>query len=472
MRFRNLEKKNSVIKRLLAKWYGDFTREEFIRVLLLGTAFALLIGTYWTLRPLKDALFKAFIIGDGLHKDASPLAWAKILSVCALIPLVMFYSRLVDRFKRQSLFYVIGGFMACVLVIFSFLFVHPTLGLANKVASPERWIGWLWYVFVEAYGSLMVALFWAYTSDSIDAECAKKSFPMIVMFGQVGGILGPQSTHLPALLGFRSCAPLVAACAVSTVVIVMIIRQFAIRVARQAVAIPVKEVCLPRPKEEGAGFIEGLRLLVKDRYLLGIFLVVAFYEVVVTIFDFNFKRLVFQNAVGHQATASLLGNYGTAVNTVSFLCLALGIGNVQRRLGMKTALCAMPFIIGIMVIGFKLAPSLAPLFWIMVAAKALNYALNSPSLKQLYIPTSTAAKYKAQAWIEMFGARSAKAGGSGINTLLKVFQTRAGDVAVGFALYVTFASLFSGVILVCWFFVALFLSREYDRRVNCIKDSR
>ena len=458
-----------MIKRLLAKWYGDFTREEIIRALLLGAAFALIIGTYWTLRPLKDALFKAFIIGDGRHKDASPLAWAKILSVCVLIPMIMLYSRLVDRVKRQSLFNVIGGFLACGLLVFSFLFVHPTLGLANTMAATDRWIGWAWYVFVELYGSLMIALFWAYASDSIDAECAKKAFPLIVMFGQVGGILGPQSTDLPALLGFHSCAPLVAICAVSTLAIVMIIRQFAMRLARQSVPAPVKEARLPQTSGEGgAGLTEGLRLLVRDRYLLGIFLVIAFYEVIVTIFDFNFKRLVFQYAVGHQATASLLGDYGTAVNTVTFLCLALGIGNVQRRLGMKTAMCAMPFVIGIMVIGFKLTPSLVLLFWIMVAGKALNYALNSPSLKQLYIPTSPAAKYKTQAWIEMFGARSAKAGGSGVNALLKVFQTRAGDAAVGFALYVTFASVFSGVLLVCWFFVALLLSREYDRRVSCV----
>ncbi|MDD5085804.1 MAG: Npt1/Npt2 family nucleotide transporter [Candidatus Omnitrophica bacterium] len=460
-----------MIKRFLVKWYGNFTREELIRTLLLGMAFALIIGTYWTLRPLKDALFKACVIGDGHYRDASPLAWAKMLSVLVLIPLVMFYSRLVDRFKRQSLFYVIGGVMICGLFIFSFLFNHPTLGLDNKVACTGRWIGWAWYVFVEAYGSLLIALFWAYASDSIDAECAKKSFFLIAMFGQFGGILGPQSTDLPAFFGFSNCAPLIALCAVNTLIVIMIIRWFALRVARQTASIPSKDVHLPKDdKEGGAGFIEGLRLLVTDRYLLGIFLVVGFYEIIVTIFDFNFKRLVFQSAVGDVSTAQLLGDFGSAVNAVSFTCLALGIGNVQRRLGMKTALCAMPFIIGIMVVTFKLNPSITLLFWIMVAGKALNYALNSPSLKQLYIPTSPAAKYKAQAWIEMFGSRSAKACGSGVNALLKVFQTRAGSAVLGFTMYVTFASSFSAVLLVGWFFVALFLSKEYDRRVKFVKE--
>jgi AAA family ATP:ADP antiporter len=462
-----MQKCFSFIKNLLEKFYGSFSREELIRTLLLGAAFAIIIGTYWTLRPLKDALFKAIVIGDGAHADASPLAWAKILSVCVLVPLVIFYSYLVDKFKRQSLFYLIGGLAVCGHLVFSLLFSHQIMGLHNKVAHPGRLLGWFWYVFVEAYGSLLIALFWAYASDVIDAQTAKRSFPLIVMIGQIGGIIGPQTTDLPALLEFDTCAPLVAGCAISTLAVLIAIRQFSSRLAHQRTGNAAETAICPEIRaQEKTGSIEGLRLLFTDRYLLGIFLVVAIYEIIVTIFDFNFKRLVFQSTTGDKATASMLGDYGTAVNLVSFLCLAFGIGNVQRRLGMKAALCAMPFIIGIMGVGFKVAHSLAVLFWIMVAGKALNYALNSPSLKQLYIPTSLAAKYKSQAWIEMFGARGAKATGSFINTLLKVFQSRAGDLAAGFAVYVTFASILSGGLLVGWFFVALFLAREYDQRVN------
>jgi len=105
-----------VITRWLKQWYGDFTREEFVRTLLLGAAYALIIGTYWTMRPLKDALFKAVVIGEGHYADASPLAWAKIVSVCVLVPLTLIYSRLVDWLKRNRLFYVLGGLVRVLLV--------------------------------------------------------------------------------------------------------------------------------------------------------------------------------------------------------------------------------------------------------------------------------------------------------------------------------------------------------------------
>ena len=48
----------------------------------------------------------------------------------------------------------------------------------------------------------------------------------------------------------------------------------------------------------------------------------------------------------------------------------------------------------------------------MSILKALTYALNEPSKELLYMPTSDAIKFKAKAWIDVFGARSMKALGS------------------------------------------------------------
>lgn len=456
-----------MMMQFLKRWYGDFTREELICTLLLGAAFTLMIGTYWTMRPLKDALFDALVIGDGPGHNHAMLAWAKIVSVCVLVPVTLLYCRLFDWLRRNQLFYLLGGLACAGLIVFSLLFADSTWGLPNKEASPYRLLGWTWYVFVEIYGSLLIALFWAYCTEVIDAEMAKRSFPLIVLLGQIGGIIGPQSTKLPAMCGCKTEAPLVAVCGAGTLAAVLMIHWFAVREARNSAPQGARATVDRKPDDpqHHTGFLSGLQLLLKDPYLLCIFAVIAIYEIVVTIFDFNFKRLVFISATGDHETASLLGNYGTAVNAVSFLCLACGISNIQRRLGMRITLCAMPLIIGVMVLAFNTKPTLNVLFWIMVAGKAINYALNSPSIKQLYIPTSLDAKYKSQAWIEMFGARGAKAGGSGLNTLLKVFQAGAATPAAGFAMYVMLASGISVVLLVGWFFAAGFLAKEYDRRV-------
>lgn len=61
--------------------FGEFEREEFKKFLRMGLIFALIIGVYWTLRPLKDSLFIQLV--DKMH-----LPYAKTISVLALLPLV------------------------------------------------------------------------------------------------------------------------------------------------------------------------------------------------------------------------------------------------------------------------------------------------------------------------------------------------------------------------------------------------
>jgi len=48
----------------------------------------------------------------------------------------------------------------------------------------------------------------------------------------------------------------------------------------------------------------------------------------------------------------------------------------------------------------------------MIVLKANSYALNNPTKEMLYQPTSSAVRYKAKSWIDIFGARGSKALGS------------------------------------------------------------
>ena len=151
------------------------------------------------------------------------------------------------------------------------------------------------------------------------------------------------------------------------------------------------------------------------------------YEVVVTIFDFNFKIAASTQYSG-VALSNYLSIYGSGVNVVSMFCLLLGISNITRFLGVGTALAAMPVIVGSALLGFLSVNSLNFLFVLMVGSKAINYALNGPALKQLYIPTTPDVKFKAQAWIETFGSRTSKQAGSMFNMSLAPLQSAFGAI--------------------------------------------
>lgn len=450
-------KASNPIISFLKAWFGDFHKEELKKFLKLGAIFALVIGVYWTLRPLKDSIFSS-IVGVTYQPMAK---WASLI---VLFPLVIFYNKLVDKFSREKLFYVIGTAYLIGSIIFGLLFYHSTIGLANTAVDSTRLVGWFWYVFVESYGSIVVALFWAFAADLVSPNSAKRGFPLVVMFGQLGAILGPKYLTPLGKNVFGTSAPTVMICGILIAIMMLFVYIF-MRTT------PKSEMSGYHRKDEGAakevepGFMEGLVLMLKQPYLLGIFAAIGIYEIIITIIDYYFKFLVCQEYTTEATRSAYLGDYAVWVNVVSFLCLLFGISNIQRRLGIKVSLVLMPLIVLAMVLSFKAYPVVHVLLWIMVAAKAINYALNGPALKTLYVPTSHDVKYKSQAWIETFGSRGSKAAGSGVNMLQSTFTKKLG-VDAGLAAFIAFSSYLSFGLIAAWILVALYLGKTYEKAVE------
>lgn len=442
------------VVRFLKYWFGDFTKEELKKYLFLGVIFSLLIGTYWTLRPMKDSFFGQLVVGYGEGKKEGSevfLAVAKVISLLLLIPIVTIYGKLVERFQKNHFFYMITGGYAILMAVWTAIFLSPTLGLANTEASHWRIAGWLWYVFVESFGSLVIALFWAIVVDTTTASSAKRGFALIVMIGQLGGIILPHLLKLPKMYAF-SPAYIVAICGLLVFLTMVLFWRYVQTTPKELFA-SVK-VSHDVKKEQEPGLMEGLTLVLSHGYLMGIFGILFFFEFIATVIDFNFKSLVFSQMPDVAAATHYLGVYGSSVNTVAFLCLLFGINNIPRLLGLTAALGLVPLVVAAAVVAFWWSPSLDVLFYLIVGAKAINYALNGPSIKQLYIPTSEDVKYKSQAWIETFGSRASKAAASFANL---------GKAPLGTSLYISLTVALSLGLSAVWFFVAIYLARRCNQ---------
>lgn len=444
--------------------FGTFEKEEFKKFLRMGIIFAFIIGVYWTLRPLKDAIFIQ-LVGN------FQLPFAKTVSVIALLPLVVFYTRLLERTSREKMLVILPIFYGASLLIFGLLILNFQAPAEEIVRRPflfftaTKTLGYVFYVFVESFGSLVVALFWAFATDTTSANSAKRGFPLVVAIGQLGGIIFPYGIGgLPCRLGCRTDALSLLCLGVLTIFIVFLVRYFLSATPNHLLAsFHQRQEPMTACKQE-PGFLEGLKLLLKNRYLLGIFAANFIYEVVVTVFDFNFKIAASLKYSG-VGLSHYLSLYGSSVNIVSLLCLLLGISNVTRFLGVGVSLAAMPIVVSFALLGFLSLDTLAFLFVLMVGSKAINYALNGPALKQLYIPTSPDAKFKAQAWIETFGSRSSKQVGSMFNMSLAPLQTAFGTIA-GRSHYLLLSGLFCFPLLALWLITAIFLGRSFQKAIR------
>jgi AAA family ATP:ADP antiporter len=456
--------------------FGDFEQEEFKKFVRLGVIFGLIIGSYWTLRVLKNAFFCATV-------GPNALAAAKIVSLFCLLPLVMLYTKLIERYSREKMLYILPAIYGAVALLFSGLifWVHggTDVGTACAVSSAAtpwsyqlllsfgfyadllssasfyvKLLGWVFYVFVESYGSLVVALFWAFLSEITMPESAKKGFPLVVALGQIGSIFGPVViARVPAWLGHSSIAPSVFITALATLAIIPAISRF-LKVTPKHLVTSYGGAAAEKHEEE-PGFFEGLLLLLKHNYLLGIVFSVFAFEFISTIIDFNFQKAAFDQLGANPGLyKAFLGDYGGWVNAATLLCLLLGVSNITRILGVSIALACVPLAVGGALFGFLSFTSLNVLLWLMVGSKAINYALNGPTMKQLYIPTTNDTRFKAQAWIETFGSRGSKSGAS----VLNLFK--------GSAHYLTLSRYIGFGLVGLWFFVALYLGKTHHRAIK------
>lgn len=438
------------LQKALTYIYGDFTRNERNKFLLYGVLFFLIIGNYWLMRSVKDGIFDTFV-------GAEYILFAKMLSLSIMVPLAIGYSYLVDRFPRHRMFYAMSSIYAGLFIALALFMSNESFGL--YAPADDRWalFGWVSYVAIESFGSLMAVLFYSFMADTTTPEGGKKAFYVTATFGQLGAILGSGAVAKYSTGYGVNTLLLTSACVLFLVPVLVRYMLWAIPAEEFRGYVAKGEGKVDKAnKKSKPGFTEGLKLIVSQPYLLGIFVVVASFEVVATVFDLQFKVLIKEFAQGDpNVFAAYSGNFGMWVSALALASILLGIGNVGRKVGLKLSLAALPILMVVNTVIMYNSPILSVAFWVMVASKGINYALGQPSKEQLYIPTSKEAKYKSKSWVDMFGSRLSKASGGGI----KGIQLLLGGKFLG-------PSIILGVVCALWFFTALYVGNKHKHALE------
>lgn len=149
------------------------------RVLFHGLILAFIISGFWLLDSLKDPIL-ANIVGIEYQPTA------KFFSVLSTLFVVCLYDFSTSMLSNSSLFHMVSGIFGTIMLILSGMLADPISGFDNRHKGPHRLLGWICYFSVEAYGSLMVALFWSYTNSIMDLEQAKGTYGLIISIAQIG----------------------------------------------------------------------------------------------------------------------------------------------------------------------------------------------------------------------------------------------------------------------------------------------
>ncbi|HBS48557.1 TPA: hypothetical protein DEO28_01490 [Candidatus Dependentiae bacterium] len=437
-----------MLARIVRWFWPDLSELEVKKYGLLSFAFFFIIGAYWLERPLKDGIFFP-VVGKAWQPTA------KIMSVFVVSIMVMVYSKLIDMFEKHRMFYILGTFYAVLFSIIGYcIWLMPNLSSPAEYSPFFKFIGWASYFIIESFGSVIVALFWSFTSSVSDAGTAKKCYPFVIAGAQIGSIIGPTLALFAKQLGLGLLFAIVV---MAILALMFVIKKFMAVIPEDQITISKKEADSEKKK---TGFMEGLKLLLTRPYLFGIFMVVTIYEVVGTIVDYQMKVQAEAFYPTKEALTSFLGIFGIAVNGLAFVMALLGTSYLMKRFGLRFCLLTFPITLGVAVAilyGVYVGEFVSPwaLLWVtfgvMMLAKGLSYALNNPSKEMMYIPTSKDAKFKSKGWIDMFGSRGSKALGG-------VFTNQfAGEVPTLMA----FGTILSLGLIGVWIVAAVFVSSKF-----------
>lgn len=406
------------LQRIQRLW--GISKEFKLKVFYLSLTFLLMSGCLVIWRPLKVSIF-AKMVGP----TYVPLA--KLISLTILIPLILLYSKLVDWLRRHHMLYCftighgLGG------IIFYFLLSHPQYGVANTAIDINRYTGWAFYFFMESFDAFFATTFWSFADSVNNPKDARNYYGFFVSGSKIGGIISAGLLYLTITLsGYESHVLLPKALFMGSLML------FA---AAYTIYTLIKKV--PENKMHGyeavyqfeknkttdkigffsslKGAFEGLFVTIKNPYVLGIFSLVFFYEIVIVVFDY---LVMIQADAANPTVNSLTAFYAFyyfMMNVIGLLISFFGTTPILRIFGLRLSLFAYP-LLTILILIFT---ACYPYGWVLVAAligiRALNYALNHPTREVLYIPTVKQIKFKAKTWTDAFGSRLAKSSGSLFN---------------------------------------------------------
>lgn len=352
---------------------------------LLFLYFFLVIAAFWILKPVRTS---QFIKNIGV--EVLPLV--RFGTALLVLPCAWAFSAFSRRFSRAALVTAFAGVFGAASLAFGWLFpagaeqAHPSLHF-------------LMFFYVDVFNTAMVALFWAVANDASAPAESRRTYGWIGLGGILGGAAGSALTGWG--IGRLGGSLLFTLSAVLTLLVIPIGR-----------ALPDRRRV--EDAEPAADAASGARRVFHSRYLLSIAGIVACYEIVSVLIDYQFNALADANYGSVSGLAGFLGKFSTMTILLSGVVQVFATNTLLRLRGPRAGLLVLPVLMLAGSAAFWIAPSLNVIAFAFACDAIFHYSMDQSSKESLYTALGRRARFQSKAFIDMFLFRAAKGAGAAI----------------------------------------------------------
>lgn len=381
--------------------------------------------------------------------DVTKLSYMYLAISISLSFFGLLYHRIVDRFRKDRLTYVVTG---CLILIV--LASRWALEIKMPLIYPLVYVGY------EAFNFLLILQFWTFTNDILDTRQAKRLLGIIGSAGILGGMIsGFSIKSIVYQIGMFNLVYLYAGGMAICMLMVYIISK------REREALENMETVPPERKkkkkeQKGIGGIFHVKLIV---------ITVSIITMVLIFIDYQFKIVLTQHYKNEQL-AAFLGQFYGYTGIIALVFQFFISSKILSKLGILVSLLILPVFLLISSVTFLFAPFipaelyigsftlyLIPLLWAAVFAKSsdkiFSDTIYSSANQLMYVPIPAEIRGRAKVFVDGIMKPLSK----GFGAVLLIFSAQFFPVPVQDISYVVIALL-----LVC-IAVMFLVKNEYVR---------
>jgi ATP:ADP antiporter, AAA family len=340
--------------------------------------FALLMGSYFVVRPVRDAMGTVYGV-DRLEQ----LYTGTFIASFFLAPA---YAFLASRIKLSVFLPWVYGFIAVTMIGFFALF-------EAHAGQQDRWVAATFFVWVSTFNVLIISVFWSLMADTFSRTQAKRLFGFVAAGGTVGTIGGPAlAALLVGVVGTNMLMLIAAGGFIATAWMVRVLEREKLKL--RAHGHDAQTTSLDR--RLGGNPFEGFALLFRSPYLLMIALFILLMTTISTIIYFQLGDLITKAFESREARTRAYATIDLAVNGTTVFLQLFGTGRLIERFGVTAGLILNPLIMVVAFLAVAFSPVLLVLGTIQVVRRFAEYAIAKPSREMLFTVVDQESKYKAK----------------------------------------------------------------------------
>ena len=454
----------------LRAFFWPVHRKEMKKFFPMFLLFFLIFFDYNLLRPMKDALI---VTAKSSGAEVIPFIKVWVMFPSAVL-LTFIFTRLSNRFRFETVFYVMMG--AFLLYFFLFAFVaYPhreelhlndfansleiwlPAGFKGMIAMIRYWLYTSFYVVSELWSPIILSvLFWGFANQVTRIGEAKRFYGLFGIGANISGAAAGALSYMVCLHQYNPSLPFGSDAweqSLDTQILFVIAAGLiALGIFRWMHLTVLKDPLYYDPAKEKLEGVKGklsmrenFSLLWKTPYLFYIALIVISYNLVINLTEVVWKhevKALYPLPQDYNLYMSQITLFTSIVATLSAMIIS---GNAVRFFGWRFTALLTPVVLFITSLGFfgfmllqdsfslssfaaigASTLSIAVFFGSAqnIMSRAAKYSVFDATKEMAFIPLSSELKLKGKAAIDGVGSRLGKSGGSLIHqTLLLTFTS-------------------------------------------------